>query len=76
MNQQLSEPALYTRTSHLCAEYRISWVCVDVWVILLAQVSAQHLLTHRLFCQSEPELTGFQSNIFILILSPLQHVLI
>ena len=50
-------------------------VCVCVCVFLLGEMSTQHLLTHRLLRQSKPELTGLQGNIFILVLSPLQHVL-
>lgn len=76
MNQQLSVPALYMRTRAIvCAEYQTGWVGVNVWVFLLGQVSTEHLFTHRLLCQSEPELTGFQRNILILVLGPLQHVL-
>lgn len=55
---------------HICV-----CVCVSVRVTLLGEMSTQHLLTHRLLCQSKPELTGLQGNIFILVLSPLQHVL-
>lgn len=73
MNLQLSilalgcQPVLY---AHLCI-----CVCVSVCVFLLGEMSTQHLLTHRLLSQSKPELTGLQGNIFILVLSPLQHVL-
>lgn len=41
----------------------------------LRQVSTQNLLTHRLLGKCEPKFTGLQSDIFILILCPLQHIL-
>lgn len=52
-----------------------TWVSVCVWYacvceILLGEVSTQHFLTHWLLCQSKPELTGLQGNIFVLVLSP------
>lgn len=71
MNQQLSILTPECQSVYCMCIY----LCVCVCMFLLGEMSTQHLLTHRLLRQSKPELTGFQGNIFILVLSPLQHVL-
>ena len=42
---------------------------------LLGEGSTQHVLTHGLLGQREPELAGLQGHILILVLGPQQHVL-